>query len=523
MFPKEGETWSNLIRRIQRKEGNVLLILSGSESDLVKQHDQMGRVLTAIQKLSSRVRIASKQKTLVLAARERGIRVIDSIADLRSLVQGHPSEEEAIARFSPALWQQTLRTRLQSVGLLTLPKLRVWLLIAVSVLLFLFVVLKLLPSATVTVWPRQETSTHTANIFLVASGSTVELPPRVRTLPLIPIEVTISKTITFDQVSAEFIGTPANVAMTFYNNADEVYSLRKGTRLQNEAGMIFRIEEGVQLAPNGGSDTVVAVADDLDLYGEIIGTRGNVPAGLKWTIPGLSYEEQKLVYAQNPSEGIGGSDLRRTVLKAEDLAIAKVQIEDELLAEAKGIADERRQLMDAQSPTAALEMLYYDELTKVEYGEMDMPTEFIGEPVASVPIEGTVTYIAYAYDSQQVLEILSSSLQTHVEEGKRLLQNTLVLDRLIAHVIDYDDDLSWIKLTVDLAGTEEFVLDPLSVPGATFGQRVREMVIGKDRETAERIVKNLPEVHDALVTTWPPWQRLLPTVPAHIQVEVVAS
>ena len=89
--------------------------------------------------------------------------------------------------------------------------------------------------------------------------------------------------------------------------------------------------------------------------------------------------------------------------------------------------------------------------------------------------------------------MLSEELEAHVSEGKELLRETLTMDRMIVHVIGYDDDLRWIKLTVDVTGTEQFVLDPLSPTGARLNKKIRESVAGVTKEEAFRIVKTYPK------------------------------
>ena len=122
------------------------------------------------------------------------------------------------------------------MGLLSLPKIRIWFLIALSGGLFLFVFFKLLPSADVRIRPREDAVNQTANIFLVQSGAMVEIPSRVRTMALIPITVHVERSITFDQISKEFIGKSAEALITIINESNEPYSLRTGTRLLNQAG-----------------------------------------------------------------------------------------------------------------------------------------------------------------------------------------------------------------------------------------------------------------------------------------------
>ena len=521
LFHEEGESWAAFTRRIENQQGSMVIILTGPDVALAKNEKQRVEFLDLMAKLSSRVHLATRQRVVMAAARSKGIRVIDSAPDLKHLLHGHPMYDEAIRTFSPNIWQQKIRSNLQSMGLLSLPKLRIWILIAVSLSLFLFVLFRLLPSSEIRVWPREDTISQTANIFLVLSGAVIEeIPSRVRTMELMPIVVTVDKIMTFDRISKEFVGTSSRVAMTVINNSEEKYDLRVGTRVMNQAGMVFRLQEPVVLEA-GQEVTARAVADDLDLYGEIIGERGNVPSGLHWDIPGLAAVEQTLVYAENRSPGFGGETDYKTVLHEGDLEIARLKLEQDLLAIAKQIVDERRELYNSEHPEHNMEILYYDELTKATFQNFALPIEFLGQPVNSVPVDGEVTYTAYGYDSNHVLKLLSQELRMHVEDGKRLLEDTLSLDRLVAHVIDYNDELTWIKLTVDLSGAEQYILDPLSPTGAMFGKKVRNLITGKDKETAGRIIQNLPEVDDVDIDIWPPWNKQLPHIPSHISIEVI--
>jgi hypothetical protein len=520
LFPDQDEPLASFERRIKDSTGEVLIIFSDLEPLILAQKDLRKRVLALCKKYSTRLRIATRSTLLSKVARAKGIRIVGSVQDLRKLLDGHPLLDDALREFLPHVWRQQLRSKLQSMGLLSLPKIRIWSLIILSSTLFLFVFFKLLPSATILVYPTDETLSQTANIFLAQSGSTADLPARVRVMDLIPIVVRVDHSITYDQISREFIGENAKAAMKVVNNSTEPYWLKEGTRLQNQAGMIFRLDESIKINPLD-SMLVRAEAEPEDLYGEIVGKRGNIPAGLKWDFPGLTREERILVYAENTEKGEGGVTDYKTVLSKDDLKLGKAQLEQELFSLAKRIADERKDVANAESDESVLEMLYYEELTTVEYMGLELPDEFIGLPVKSIPISGSIEYTTYAYDTQQVLEMLSKELRSHVGEGRRLLEDSLTLDRLVAHVIDYEDDFSWIKLTVDLTGTQQYILDSLSPTGAVFAKKVRESVKGIHIEDAKRIVDNFPEVKKAEVSIWPPWSRYLPGIASHIVVEPI--
>jgi len=522
LIPSEGESWSAFVRRAAETQGELLLLLSTLEAPLLKDRSEQRRFFESLQSVRSRVRVATRRSPLIAAARLHGFRVLGSTQEVKFVLEGHPAREEALRVFSPHLWRQSLRSQLQSMGLLSLPKLRIWILILVSTGLFLFVLFRLLPSAEIRVKPREDTVTHTVNIFLVQTGALAQVPDRVRTMPLKPVQVKVTRTITFDRISQEFSGVSAKVPMTVINTTKEPYSFRKGTRLSNQAGIVFRITEPVLVAP-GQKVTVQAEADPLDLYGQIVGQRGNVPAGRKWEFVGLPPDEKAKVYAENLTTASGGVTSARPVLIREDLKLAQKQLENELLLTAKQTVDEEKMLWNAQHPDEQFDLLYYDELTQTKYENFVLPTEFVGQTVTSVPIEGTIIYTAYGYDNKAVLDLLVAELTAHVRAERRLLPESLTLSRLVAHVIDYADDLAWIKITVDLSGTEQFILDPLSPTGSQFAKSVREKVTGLPIEEALRIIKNLPEVDQVDISIWPPWSPKLPPIATHIYIEPVLS
>ncbi|MEK7218128.1 MAG: hypothetical protein AAB728_01540, partial [Patescibacteria group bacterium] len=332
LFRREEESWGRFARRIRDTEDSLIVVLGVADTSLFLQEEQRALFLEECAKLKGRVRIATRQPLVLAAARKAGIRVFAKTKTLKHALANHPQRDEALRVFSPSLWRQQWRTRLQSAGLLTLPRVRILILIGLSGTLFLFVVFRLLPSAEVRVWPRGDMATQTINILLVQTGATA-LPSHIRTLPLYPIVVTVRQPLVFSQISKQFTGTNADAPMTIVNTTADPVPLRKGTRLRNQAGMVFKTLKSVTVPPNG-TMTVLSTADTLDAYGEIVGERGNVPANLKWELPGLNEEERKHIYAENRIAAKGGSTSYRTVLQREDIDTAHKRLERELLAQA---------------------------------------------------------------------------------------------------------------------------------------------------------------------------------------------
>jgi hypothetical protein len=206
------------------------------------------------------------------------------------------------------------------------------------------------------------------------------------------------------------------------------------------------------------------------------------------------------------------------VLSSKDLELAQKTLEQQLLVSAKQLAEAELARRNAESPKQALRLMDDQRLTKIVYEDISLPTDHIGQAVTSIPISGGMSYTVYAYDAQSILAMLRHELEAHVRDGRRLLEQHLGLESLVVNPIAHADDESWIKLTVDLTGTEQYILDPLSPTGALFGKKLRAQISGMNVTDAKRIIKNLPEVESVSISQWPPWQHTLPQIPSHISI-----
>lgn len=520
----EEESWGNFLRRVREAEGEVIVVLSRRDNTLLLAKEDRQLVISELARIRYRVKLASKEPIVIAAARGEGMQVLTRTRELKQLLVGHPKIDEALRFFSPSLWRQHWRSRLQKVGLLSMPKTRIWVLISLSCGLFLFVVFRLLPSADIRIWPRRDLVSHTMNVVLAASGAEVPVPQGMRVLPLKPISVRVDKTISFADISPEFNGTDAKTQMQIRSRKKEALNLRKGTRLLNQAGMIFKIQRSISI-PAGGTTTVAAIADHLDLYGKVLGDRGNVPAGVQWTVPGLPEEDQLLVTATNTVPATGGVTSFRRVLQQKDIDLAQKRLEQELLSTAKQLMTEQREELNVAEDAdyqflegRAFLRRQNKEIVRLTYTGFVLPMAFLGQSVESVPVQGSLIYTTPAFDSRQLLAQFREELLSRISDGRRLLSDTVAIDPQRVVVIDYAPNLSWIKMTVDLVGTEEYVLDPFSVQGARFGKRVRDAVVALDEADALRILRNFPEVDKVDIRIWPPWSKRVPSLPSSISI-----
>lgn len=526
VFVGEEHTSANsILNAVRRTAGSFLCVLPPTGLKHIEAEPLKSLLLECRAfNRDRRLLIATKDGRLLESAEREGWETIKTVKVLKPLLRGHPTEDEALRAFSPVIWRQNIRTKLQSAGILSLPKVRIWMLFSVSVCAFLYTFFKLLPSAEIFITPNQETGVFTTNMYLAVSGAHLPVAQnRVRLLPLTLLTLHVDRTLTYDQISKKFTGTNAHMMVTVFNDSDEVYSLRHGTRILNQAGMKFRLQDEVILEPHSKMDAR-AEADPIDQYGEVLGQRGNVPAGVKWYFPGLSERERTLVYARNAKPATGGTTSYVNVLTKEDIVGtphnpgAKQRLEQELLMVARQqVSDEiesRNQLHGTE-----LVLLQRDELTKVVYSNFSLSESFIGQNIATIPLQGSLDYTVMLYDENELLSMMRQEVLQRVPVDKTVLPSSISRENMDVHVIPpWDSDLQWVKLTASLTYNQRYILNPITPMGAKFAKYIRDNVAGKSSEEAFRIIRNLPEVSKVDISIWPPWTKSLPTIGSSITI-----
>src|SRR3989344_5094619 len=499
-------------------EGGSLLIVfpkGWNQSASVRSRQEF---LSLIQPYASRIAVAAHERVILLSTQDRGCTVFDSKASLRSFLGKSNNGTKAVRHFSAERWQEAVFNYLPRLRAISVHRMSVATFLCLSIVLFGTVLFIAIPSARIRIWPALSLVSHTANVVLVASGSTLESDPKYM-LPLLTIRTSVHQSFQFTEISKKFLGENAETMMTMINESEESYFLRAGTRLVNQAGMIFKTDAPVEIPPatavESGVIQVRARAAPEDLYGQIIGDRGNVPAGIKWEIPGLSLEERKLIYARNNDAAVGGITKYGQELQEKDLELAEKQLKQELITLAKERANEEISLRSEEGAHTYV-VLQYDVLTGMSFSGFVMPTHLIGQEVTSIPVEGSLTYTILAYSKDDLLTLLLPRLIDHVEDGRELITGSAVIDGISVHVIEYDDALQWVKITAELTGKQRSVLSPISSSGRIFTERVREMIRGKATGDAERIIQNFPEVDRVEISVWPTWRKSIPSLVSNI-------
>ncbi|MFH0905236.1 MAG: hypothetical protein V1826_00740 [bacterium] len=134
------------------------------------------------------------------------------------------------------------------------------------------------------------------------------------------IEVSRENVSSFPATGEENLGELAEGRITIVNYTGSIAGLLANTRFQSAAGLVFRIKNEILVPPaRGGTPGRVAV----DATADSGGTKYNVTAPLKLSIPGLGPAGTDLVYGEVAGNFAGGTDEITKIVSEGDINQAK--------------------------------------------------------------------------------------------------------------------------------------------------------------------------------------------------------
>lgn len=341
-----------------------------------------------------------------------------------------------------------------------------------------------LSRAVVTVTPKAVPVKADMKINVAADTKTAETVRGQVLATTISDEKTITPAGTGTVVTGKAGGT-----VLLVNKRPTPQSLIATTRLLSKDGVLFRLVKGVNIPANGELKDVAVVADQPGSSSEIGPTT--------FTIPGLSGELQKLVYAfsEKPMAGAvttqkvvsqvdidqGFSVLRDELIKRAETALAAQAVGKGLTGSASLVKE------DARS-------------TSVKAGD--------SVPSFAVLIKLTVTEVFY--DKEKLDNLSLAALGANLPADMDLGSN----DASSAQVTVQNADAAAGTATLNASASGQAVITGSS---AVLD---RSRVVGLDADTIKAYLKSFDSVSDVSVRFSPFWVSRAPTDKNHIQIIV---
>lgn len=339
--------------------------------------------------------------------------------------------------------------------------------------------------ATVTVVPR-------------ITENEVEITAGVRSDPAEGEVLGEVKTITLEgerieAVTGETRELPANAVgnVKVINNSPRPMLLVATTRLLSKEGVLFRLKKAVTVS----SKSSVAA----EVYADKPGKEGNIPP-TSFTIPGLSQEMQKQIYATSEAAMTGGVVMRVGVGQ-EDVNRAAEEVAKQIMENG---SSEIKKMWEAGLGNAEI----YQK--KILSAEADPP---IGSDAKSFKVKAKVQITGVRYDKEKLYALAEAKLKE--KSGADVSLVSTDMENFDIEVVKVDSETNIATLRAKLKGrfsiTEHSqVLDP-------------DQLVGLTKSSAESYLRGFHSVESVEIKISPFWLQRLPNLKDRINIKVITK
>jgi hypothetical protein len=376
--------------------------------------------------------------------------------------------------------------------------------------------------AAIVVKVKRATVALDGTVDVAKTPSSGQIPGRV--IPLVvekiqEFDVTEASTTTAETAPtpppAPVVTAPEQVLIAkgtvrIINNYSRPQTLVKITRLLTADGKLYRIDKTITVPPK--SEMSVGVYADQPGQEFAIGPT-------KFSIPGLWIEIQKYIYAQSdeafvavPSDAPAPQPTAKPLPKPTPIAPTSGKVVTQLM-----IDNAERSLKEAVIDGAKKSLL--SEVTDPKFTEVVYMIRELEKPKTNVSVgqstdkfmaQVKLEVIAVFYTKEDMLALLRMKLKEKIPEGREFLP--LDPSQISFDIIAADATAETASLHVKAEGAYRLTSSSAALQ--------KDMVAGKSKDEAIRLLKAVDGVDDVTITFTPRWFSKVPALKDHIDITV---
>lgn len=295
------------------------------------------------------------------------------------------------------------------------------------------------------------------------------------------------------------VGDKAKGTVTLYNSDASRKTLKEGTEITSEKGLVFTLDKEISIASASGDifTGIKSGTTQAAVTAGKIGTEYNLPSNSKFSIQGTD-----VVAAKNESAFSGGTKKKVTVVTQKDVE----RLEEEL---PKSLTEKAR--TDLKKKLGGNEELLSG-FTKITLTKTSLDNE-IDKEAKTVKLTGTVNFSSIAYDKDDLLQFAQESIRERYTKEELNREN---IDTKLSGIKDASDT----ELTA-VAAINAGLLPKIDV------EDMKSKLTGKSFTEAKNIAKNTSvQIKDTQITLSPnlPFlPQMLPRLSKNINVVVSPS
>lgn len=487
-----------------------------------------------------------KQRTEI---KRRKLKIVEVVSRAKEKFQQLSRDDIPLARINPVTGVRKAWGRLAgTVGSVELAedgsegqlvvrapsrKLLFLLLTGAAALLF-FIVYIAVPTATIYVTPRADPLSKVVNVTFtnqVASSGPVSPESSAHTVPAEIFDFNFSRDIRIGATGRVFEGTNARGTITVFNRSPKEKFIVP-SRFMNQEGLIFHTVKALTIPKAIGdipgsiiAEVEACEMDDSDCdcinepdtcEGDFIGERGNVDPSF-FKLPAIPALSPSLYWGESQRAFTGGVTKVTKFISAEDTA----SIEETVVREIEQLAKQEILVLLEQKnklESRTLALLDDRQTVKVELLTIDTPANLVGTFQDDFVVVATARVQAIAYEQDDLRELLFSQLETKVHPDKALVK--IKFDGTAFRVENANLLSGSVKVSATVEGIEEYDLSTETEAGTRLTEKIRNRILGRRVGESEAYIRNLPEVSNAIISSWPFWARNIPELTENVKFRV---
>ncbi len=400
-----------------------------------------------------------------------------------------------------------------------------FILTTIAFFLFGFILQTVLPAANVTITPsKKENEMHiNANFIDRNIYSEPELWEEHNGVFINSLSTNFQFNSRFTKVSKEFHGKNASGSLLLINNTKEDITLRKTTKLKFKDNLIIQLPQWIKIPKNGNIEIDITMPPK-DIYGSIIGEKGNKEKGEHLTIPGLPEDMQKEIYAEVQKPFTGGKSVWKYKIQKSDFEKAKIFFKNKAIEKAKEEANkllkeenkEREifRFISSNYQTLQVEVLEY----KFAENEEEFQ-QLLSKEQGFIDAKIKVRIKIYTYKIEDILQLIKDKYKNIAPDGMFL--KSINKDLLRSNIQTISEDKSKIKVSFSTRGIYEYSLDPKSDTERIFIMNAKKEILSLEKTNAKNaLINNFKEIATAQIELSPFWVQSLPSLPEKINIKI---
>ncbi|KKR48621.1 MAG: hypothetical protein UT86_C0004G0107 [Candidatus Magasanikbacteria bacterium GW2011_GWC2_40_17] len=294
----------------------------------------------------------------------------------------------------------------------------------------------------------------------------------------------------FVAVTDEGEGTPSQATgrVTIYNQTNQDRTLIATTRLLSPNNILFRMKKTLVIPARGQAES--------DVYSDKVGVENEI-GPTEFTIPGLSTELQKVIFAENKEKMTGGLKFIKTITD-DDIKTAGETLIKELAVQAQ---DELKQ--------TSTSTVNFDNAVWQVSSQSYKSAAKLGEAADSFKIAGEVVVIGVFYNSQSLNKILSEQLRAALSENEVVVGKP-DLPVISLNKFDLKARTAELKVAQDALAQVSYLEDVID----------KSKILGQKKSIVEEYLRSLPWIEKAVVKLSPAWILSVPKEMSRVKIKI---